>query len=57
MKETDMIRFTNSHQITGSVTTGFLINIGEATLTTVVPVKVIGHEGASATLSIGALLP
>ncbi|KAL8170394.1 hypothetical protein V2J09_022198 [Rumex salicifolius] len=39
------------------IATGLLVNIGKSTLTTVVAIKVIGHESSSAALSIGTLLP
>ena len=39
------------------ITTSRLVNIGKSTLTTVVPIKMIGHESSSTALSIRALLP
>ncbi|PON43204.1 LOW QUALITY PROTEIN: hypothetical protein PanWU01x14_275470, partial [Parasponia andersonii] len=40
-----------------SIASGLLINVGEATLTAVVPVEVVGHEGTGTALGVGALLP
>ncbi|KAJ6400911.1 hypothetical protein OIU84_016352, partial [Salix udensis] len=39
------------------ITTSRLVNIGKATLTTVVPIEMISHESSSTALSIRALLP
>ncbi|KAJ6294422.1 hypothetical protein OIU76_022486 [Salix suchowensis] len=40
-----------------SIATSLLVNIGKATLTTVVPIKMISHESTSTTLSIRTLFP
>ena len=40
-----------------SITGGFIVDIGQSTLTAVVPIEVIRHESSSAALGVGALLP
>ncbi|KAL8141529.1 hypothetical protein V2J09_014561 [Rumex salicifolius] len=40
-----------------SIAAGFLIDISEAALSTVVPIKVVSHESSGTTLGVGTLFP
>ncbi|PON88755.1 hypothetical protein TorRG33x02_154610 [Trema orientale] len=47
----------SNSSVIDSIASSLLINVGEATLTAVVPVEVVGHEGTGTALGVRALLP